>query len=149
MKDGQAAVIAEDEDMPEPVEPSVMQQLETAKQRAHKLDAIGDTARAAIPGFSVLLEAAKAHRGGLQKERKAARPVRWRLVEAQGCAKAKADALEKAQVKLASSRADLEACQLACQLAEADLESRRWLFVRQTQLSQECWRKWLMLQSRL
>ena len=122
VKDGQAAAIAEDEDMPEPLEPSVLQQLETAKQRAHELDAIGDAARAAIPGFSVLLEAAKAHRDGLQKERKAARPVRWRLVEAQGCAKAKADALEKAQVRLASSRADLEACQLACQLAEADLE---------------------------
>ena len=93
VKDGQAAVIAVDEDMPEPLEPSVLQQLETAKQRVHELDAIGDAARAAIPGFSVMLEAAKAHRDGLQKERKAARPARWRLV--QGCASANADAATK------------------------------------------------------
>jgi len=109
-----------DDDMEVAEEPSILQQLEAARKRVAEFEAVGDAAREAIPGFDVLLEAARAKRDQLQKDRKATRPVHWRLVEAQRLAKAKGDALDRAHKRVSTLREQHD--QILAKITEDELE---------------------------
>ena len=117
-------VLCEDEKMDDTASPSVPQQLEAARKKLAEFEAIGESAREAIPGFDVLLGAAREQRDQLQRDRKASRPVQWRLVEAQRSAKAKADAVERTQKQLFSLRKEADTIQE--KLAEQESELARF-----------------------
>ena len=87
------------------------------------MEAVGEAAKAAIPNYAEALDSARANRDQLQRERKASRPVRWRLVEAQGSAKSKADHLDKAHKKMDALQAQHD--ELQGKVAEQKLEIAR------------------------
>ena len=99
---------------------SLHQQLEKAKRRVAAMEAVGEDARDGVPDFELLLRDARDRRDQLQKERRAARPVQWRLVEAESVSKSKSDALEKANKRRAELAQEQERVRDA--IASADLE---------------------------
>ena len=101
--------------------PALLQQLESARRKVSELEAIGDAAREEIPGFEGVLDAAREKRDQLQRERKASRPVHWRLVEAQRQAKTKAEALDKSQKKLDHLRQEHDKIQANIATQETEL----------------------------
>jgi len=85
--------------------------LASAKDCVQQLEAMGENARKAFPDFVERLAEARKHRDLLQRERRAARPVRWRLVEAERLAKSKATAVDKASAELDELQLQLEKLQ--------------------------------------
>ena len=69
------------------------------------MEALGDARRGAIPHFESGLAKARKVRDQLKQERRAARPARWRLVEAERLASTKAAVVERHRAELVEMRA--------------------------------------------
>ena len=93
--------------------------LASAKDCVLQLESMGEAARKAFPDFVERLAEARNHRDILLRERRAARPVRWRLVEAERLAKGKATAVDKTSAGLDELQLQLE--KLQCRVAEQQL----------------------------
>ena len=115
-RDGEPAEVMEVDDD----EPHGTDCLEDARQKVSEYEAVGTKARASIPDFDLLLAAARSERDELQRSRRAARPFRWRLVEAESNAKAKSDARSLAQSHLDSLRGELEKLQTSIRVADEE-----------------------------
>ena len=85
--------------------------LALAKDCVAQLESVGAAARSSFPDFEERLTEARRNRDILQRERRDARPVRWRLVEAERVAKTKATAAEKARAGLHDLLQQLESVQ--------------------------------------
>ena len=85
--------------------------LASAKDCVQQLESMGEAAWRAFPDFVERLAEAKGRRDLFQRERRASRPVRWRLVEAERLAKGKAAAVDKASAELDDLQLQLERLQ--------------------------------------
>ena len=93
--------------------------LAAARDCVQQLEAVGESARKAFPDFIQRLAEARKHRDLLQRERRAARPVRWCLVEAERLAKGKTTAVDKASAELDELQLQFE--KLQCRVDEQQL----------------------------
>ena len=114
----QVVVVDVEADQPAEEAPttSLEAQLQAAEQEVCELEAVGPAAKAAIRGFSEQLGEAVARaedlRTRLQVERRAAKPLRWQLVEAESKLSSRKLAQEKcraAQVQLQKEKEQLDA----------------------------------------
>ena len=90
---------------------SLAGRLESAQDRIRELEAIGVHARAVIQNYDGLLADAVRERDQLVREKRAQRPVQWRLVQVERHAKSKAAQVHKCSEALRALRKDLEALQ--------------------------------------
>ena len=102
-------------------EQPVTNDLESVRKRVSALEAVDAAARDSIPGFDEILEAARNERDELQRSRRAARPVHWRLVEAQAQAKSKGEAVAQAQTRLAALQQEQEKLSTSIAITKQDL----------------------------
>ena len=118
---------------PEPGE-QLAGRLADAKESVEQLEALGAPARAALPDYRERVEAARALRDRLQRERRAERPVQWRLVRAKrraadkqaACARASAD-LQALQDRAA---AEARAAQAAAEKIAEEIAEQRLVLQR-------------------
>ena len=99
------------------------QRIESAQLRVREFEAVGESVRGSIPDFDELLRNARAERDRLVQERKALRPIRWRLVEAEQHVNAKKTAVDRSAKNLADLRAQLS--DLRAQISDKELEHRK------------------------
>ena len=121
-----ASALVEDEVMEvEGEEPPLGERLDAARAEVRELEAVSDAVRARWPGFDLALDAVRAECEQLQRARRAARPVRWRLVEAQGRAQAKAAEVAVAESHVAQLRNELGKLEICIAEATSALEAAR------------------------
>ena len=118
------AIVGADVDMDTSNDDSatLQQKLDSAQKRVQELESVGSVAQATIPEFDKILEAARENRNRLVQERRASRPVQWRLVAAEQQAKEKAARVSTCRKDLAALRGEHETLTAKISQMEIDLQ---------------------------
>ena len=105
--------------------PSLADRLDVARKKVSMLEGLSSAVRACFPGYDLALATARDECEQLQRDRRAARPVQWRLVEAKSNAIGKAASVSQLEAKLSSLRDEHDKLVSSIAATSADLEAAR------------------------